>query len=91
MTSSDEKTRDHTAEEYSRTHKGAFRAAFDFLNTHFPPGAGDEWWVQTVKDILQILSGLKGDRKLAEELLMGVYGYLENELNRRMSNGKTDG
>ena len=70
-----------TPEEYYATHQHAFRTAFDFLNSHFPPGTEPGWWEQASNDILKVSEG-KG--QLAQYLLIGVYDYLNEEYRRRM-------
>lgn len=86
MTSSEENARG-SPEDDARLHRESFRCAFDFLNAHFPPGQGEDWWVQTVKDAVKAISSVNGNRKLAEELVMGVYSYLEDDLERRKKDG----
>ena len=71
-----------TAEEYARSHKEAFRTAFDFLNTHFPPGEDPDWWDGTAKDG-QLACAKCGENKLTTGLLIGVFEYLEDEWTKR--------
>jgi hypothetical protein len=78
-----------TPEEYAKAHQKAFRIAFDFLNTHFPPGEDDEWWIQSAKDV-GIASDSSGNNVLAMELLNGVMNYLGQEYKRRTEHGKTE-
>ena len=76
-------------EEYARMHQKAFRCAFDYLNQHFPPGEGTEWWEQACKDLSQF--GIAaGENRLAIELLTGVYDYIEYVWKERYGDGKTD-
>ena len=79
-----------TPEEYAKMHKTAFRIAFDFLNTHFPPGDTDEWWVQSAKDFADAsISG--GENRLVMELLNAVCTYIGDEYQkRRNEHGKTE-
>ena len=74
---------------YLAKHKTAFRIAFDFLNSHFPPGESTDWWEQTAKDA-EYAHVVTADREpLATELLLGVYNYLEKEWKKRY--GQTEG
>lgn len=77
-------------EEYAKMHQKAFRCAFDFLNSHFPPGMEPEWWDQAAKDV-SAASAAAGENKLVIELLAGVYEYLNSEYNLRgVDSGETD-
>jgi len=76
-------------EEYAKRHQKAFRAAFDFLNKHFPPGDGEEWWLGVAKDA-DIASIENGENKLVNGLIAGVMDYIEDEWKRRKCNGKTE-
>ena len=62
-------------EQYAKMHKEAFRAAFDFLNSHFPPGEDPDWWDGTAKDG-QIACADHSGNNLATCLLIGVFQYL---------------
>lgn len=75
-----------TPEEYAKSHQKAFRIAFDFLNTHFPPGLDDEWWVQTAKDV-GMAAESSGNNILTMELLNGVMNYFGHEYKRRTEHG----
>lgn len=79
MTSSNENL---SPQEYYTLHQKAFRCAFDFLNSHFPPGEDPEWWEGATKD-LEIASISQKENTLAVELLTGVWFYLEKEMKRR--------
>ena len=72
-----------TPEEYAKAHKEAFRVAFNFLNTHFPPGDTQEWWDQTAKDC-SAASLVAGESEIVLELLNGVMNYLGTEYKRRI-------
>ena len=76
-----------TPVEYAKMHKEAFRSAFDFLNTHFPPGDDEAWWDQAAKDC-SVASVAAGENRLVMELLIAVMDYLENERKKR---GEKDG
>lgn len=79
-----------TPGEYAKQHQKAFRAAFDFLTSHFPPMPGKEYWEQAAKDITEV-SVLAGEGKLVNRLLAAVYDYLEDEWKiRRDQNDKTE-
>ena len=71
-----------TPEEYLQIHQKAFRTAFNYLNTHFPPGTDDGWWTQAAKD-LSDASVLAGENTLVLELLNAVYSYIGSEYHRR--------
>lgn len=71
-----------TPEEYARRHQKAFRAAFDFLNAHFPPADEPEWWDQAAKDC-SAASIKNGEDRLTIGLLVGVMEYLESEIKQR--------
>lgn len=75
-------------QEYVARHKQAFRVAFDYLNAHFPPGEGSEWWEQTAKDASDAY--MPGDNKLLRELLIGVYTYIEEEYKIRRDNNESE-
>lgn len=78
-------------EEYLKEHQKAFRTAFDFLTSHFPPGMEPEWWEQAARE-LSAASIEAGENKLVIGLLVGVYDYLEDEYKlRRKQSGKADG
>ena len=76
-----------TPGEYAKVHKEAFRSAFDFLNTHFPPGDDDDWWNKAAKDC-SAASIQAGENMLVIELLIAVMDYLEHERKKR---GEKDG
>ena len=79
-----------TPEAYVKLHQKAFRCAFDFLNTHFPPGEDPEWWKKTGIDA-SLTSASAGGGKLVNELLIGVMNYLEDEWKkRRQDDGETE-
>ena len=78
-----------TPEEYVKTHKEAFRCAFDFLNSHFPPGDGLEWWDQVAKDA-SAMSEAHDNNKLTIELIAGVMYYLEFEWKLRRKDYETE-
>lgn len=79
-----------TAEEYAKQHQKAFRTAFNYLNTHFPPGDDLSWWDQAAKELSQA-SIDAGENVLVIELLTAVYTYLGYEYKkRRINNGTTD-
>ena len=71
-----------TPEEYAKIHKDSFRAAFEFLASHFPPVDTEEWWIQAAKDVGYV-SDLHGNSKLIIGLLNGVYDYIADECMRR--------
>ena len=79
-----------TPEEYAKLHQVSFRKAFDFLNSHFPPGEGMDWWKQAGEDIVKVST--EGENKLLDGLLVGVFDYLELEWKRRRieNGGKTE-
>lgn len=78
-------------QEYAKQHQKAFRTAFDFLTSHFPPGMEPEWWDQAAKD-LSVASVLAGEDKLVNGLLIGVFEYLDEEYKKRKDqNGETEG
>lgn len=71
-----------TPAEYVQRHKDAFRCAFDYLNTHFPPGTDPDWWDQAGRD-LSAASISQEENKLIINLLVGVYNYIEDEYKLR--------
>lgn len=85
MTRSEENIRDgpQSPADYAKLHQKAFRTAFDFLASHFPPGTDPEWWEQTAIDA-SAASESQLDDPLAVKLLIGVYDYLEIEYKRRV-------
>lgn len=78
-----------TPGEYAQSHQKAFRTAFDFLTSHFPPGMDAEYWQQAAKDIT-VASVLAGEGKLVNGLLSAVYNYLEDEWIKRRDENGTD-
>ena len=79
-----------TPEEYAKSHKQAFRVAFDFLNTHFPPCTEPDWWDNTAKDLSDV-SVASGEDDLTIQLLLGVMNYLNEEYKqRRKEHGGSD-
>ena len=78
-----------TPEMYAHRHKAAFRAAFDFLNAHFPPGDGTEWWDSVAKDASKA-SADADDERLTIHLIAGVMDYLEDEWRKRRNEDGTE-
>lgn len=77
-------------EEYLKQHQKAFRTAFDFLTSHFPPELDPAWWEKAAQDA-SAASIEAGENKLVIGLLIGVYDYLDDEYKlRRDLNGKAD-
>ena len=76
-----------TQSDYAKRHKEAFRAAFDYLNAHFPPGMDSEWWEQAVKDA-SVVSDECGGNSLVNHMLISLLNYLEDEW--RIRDGQTD-
>ena len=75
-------------EDYARMHQRAFRTAFDFLSSHFPPENSEEWWMRATAEISEVSAGVAGN-KLAMELLAGVWEYLYQENERRQKTVET--
>lgn len=75
-----------TPEEYAKIHQKAFRTAFNFLNSHFPPGDTDEWWLRSAEEC-SAASVEANEEDLAIELLNGVMNYLGHEYERRNKSG----
>lgn len=84
MTRSEEKSRDgpQSPADYVKLHQGAFRCAFDFLTSHFPPGSDPEWWDQTATEA-SAASESQLDNPLVMKLLNAVMDYLEIEYKER--------
>ena len=76
-------------EEYAVMHQKAFRTAFDFLNSHFPPGTEPDWWDQAAKDV-SAASISAGENTLVIELLNGVYEYLNKEWKARKAHEESE-
>lgn len=76
-----------TPEEYVRVHQKAFRTAFDFLNSHFPPQKDNVWWEQAAREC-SACSVAAGEGTLVIELLTAVMNYLGEEYRER---GMQDG
>lgn len=72
-------------EEYAAYHKMVFRGAFDFLNSHFPPGNDPEWWQSFSKDLGETSAKLKGG-PLVDGMLTAMADYLEVEFKKRRKN-----
>lgn len=71
-----------TPAEYAEAHPKAFRCAFDFLRSHFPPVDTPGWWEETANDASLAADSMKND-VLATKLLIGVFDYLEYECKLR--------
>lgn len=69
-------------QEYAKEHQKAFRTAFDFLTSHFPPRTELSWWDQLAKDA-DAASIAAGENILANKLLAAVMDYLEFEWRKR--------
>ena len=79
-----------TPEEYFKQHQKGFRAAFDYLNAHFPPEDDPEWWAQAAKDASDATVAI-GETRISVCLIAGVYDYLEwIWKERRNSDGETE-
>ena len=76
-------------EEYATYHKMVFRAMFDFLNEHFPPGGEPEWWLQFTKDLETVSEQAKGG-PLVNGMLTAIGDYLEEEYKKRRNQDETD-
>ena len=77
-------------EEYVQLHKQAFRIAFDFLNAHFPPENGAEWW-KSASDEMSMIGNQFGGNPLVAELMIGIFEYLDEERRKRYEGTGTDG
>lgn len=82
MTSSETKDPIWEPEQYHAYHKLVFRVVFDFLNTHFPPGNGPDYWEKFAEDIGKASDQFKGG-KLGNGMLVAVSDYLEEEYKKR--------
>lgn len=71
--------------EYAQSHQKAFRTAFDFLKTHFPPANTDEWWLKAAQDSQDISIKCEED-PLTVQLVSGVVNYLNDECKKRGDN-----
>ena len=89
MTSEKEGNIPMSPEEYAKMHQKAFRTAYNYLNTHFPPGIDPEWWSQAAKD-LSDASVEAGETELVIELLDAVYTYIGKVYKRRNEHGTDD-
>lgn len=78
-----------TPEEYAKIHQKAFRCAFDFLNSHFPPEDSDEWWIKAAQDSTAAYIAF-GKAPIVMFLLNAIMDYLGDEYKRRCENGKAD-
>ena len=77
----DEQARMEQAERDNRMHRAAFRAAYDFLNTHYPPEDTEQYWLQTCADV-GIVSAEHITNELCQELLTAVLLYLSNKVKK---------
>lgn len=68
-------------EEYAARHRKAFRSAFDFLESHFPPECSGGWWEKTSCDLKTLTES--DDNVLTRHLLMALIDYLEEESKKR--------
>lgn len=71
-----------TPDQYAEMHRKAFRYAFDYLNSHFPPETDDAWWENAAKE-LSDTSVAAGENDLVLELLNAVFTYIGKEYERR--------
>lgn len=74
-----------TPTEYAQSHQKAFRTAFNFLKSHFPPVNTDEWWLKTAEDSGNI-SVMCEEDPLTIQLVSGVINYLNDECKKRGDN-----
>ena len=72
-----------TPQEYAERHKKAFRAAFDFLNGHFPPTEEADWWDNAVADAVKVING-EDASSLTSDLVLSVFDYINRECKLRM-------
>lgn len=73
-----------TPQEYADRHRKAFRAAFDFLNGHFPPTADADWWDNAVADAVKTIED-KDASSLTRDLVFSVFDYIDRECKLRMN------
>lgn len=71
-----------TPAEYAKAHQKAFRSAFDFLKSHFPPVDSDDWWLKLAQDSGD-LSAACGEDPLTVQLVSGIINYLDRECKAR--------
>lgn len=71
--------------EYAERHKKAFRAAFDFLNSHFPPTTDLDWWSEAVLETGRIMQESGDTSNLTRDLLLAVFNYIDQECKLRMN------
>ena len=74
-----------TAQAYAERHKKAFRAAFDFLNSHFPPTTDPDWWSEAALETGRIMQESGDTSNLTRDLLLAVFSYIDQECKLRMS------
>lgn len=72
--------------EYYAMHKKAFRAAFDYLNNHFPPEPEDGWWIKLSQDASDACLQ-EGENRLVINLIGAIMDYIEYEHKRRNQSG----
>ena len=68
--------------EYATYHKMVFRAMFNFLHEHFPPGTDPEWWLQYTKDLEATSEQVNGG-PLVDGMLTAISDYIEDEYKKR--------
>lgn len=73
----DEQTQIEKRERETRLHKTAFRVAFDFLQSHWPPENTEEYWLKACDDI-RYASYDNTTNELCQELLSAVLVYMSN-------------
>lgn len=71
----EEENRINQAEFDQQIHKKAFRVAFDFLQSHYPPANTEKYWLKTVKDV-GVASYENNGNMLCQELLSAIIEYL---------------
>ena len=71
----DRERQEHAAQDLAM-HKQAFRVAFDMLNEYWPPETNAEWFAPVYERFKEVYHQCEGN-KLAQELLLAVYGYMD--------------
>ena len=71
-----------TPVEYAKMHQKAFRTAFNFLASHFPPENNETYWEKVAKDSGDI-SAMCEEDPLTVQLISGIINYLDQECKAR--------
>ena len=77
----DEQRRMEQKERLTKAHQAAFRAVFNFVEAHDPPGSDAEFWLKTCRDMEKV-SGEHMNNDLCQKLLSAALEYLSDKVKK---------